>query len=92
MKHAGPRSGQQRQHEEFHKQGKPMPGLQYPSVQGPPPLQRLTRGVNVLTQRGNVLSSLHWKHSSAANVIHFAVESKHLPHCPHLQRLGCIAR
>src|SRR5712691_398865 len=36
MKHAGARSGQQRQHEELRKQSKPMPDLQYPSAQGTP--------------------------------------------------------
>ena len=36
MKHAGARSGQQRQHEELRKQSKPMPDLQYPSAPGTP--------------------------------------------------------
>jgi hypothetical protein len=36
MKRAGPCSGQQRQHEELRKQGKPIPGLQYRSTQGTP--------------------------------------------------------
>src|SRR5258707_14542887 len=35
-KHTGPRSGPQRQHEARRMQGKPMPGLQYPSAQGTP--------------------------------------------------------
>jgi hypothetical protein len=34
-------------------------------MKAPQPLQRLTRGVNILTRRRNVLSSLHLRHSAA---------------------------